>query len=159
LLSTLGIQTIRFGGVADLPIAGDWDGDGVWEVGVVKAGTSRFRLRAADGTVRPVFLGDPDDLPVTGDWDGDRRTDLGVYDQAAAVFTLRTVDADGLVSLTNIPFGEPGDIPLAGDWDGNGRTDVGVWDPDTATFTLRRAKSPVGARVVRVSSFRFGMAR
>jgi hypothetical protein len=79
LLSTLGIQTIRFGGVADLPIAGDWDGDGVWEVGVVKAGTSRFRLRAADGTVRPVFLGDPDDLPVTGDWDGDRRTDLGVY--------------------------------------------------------------------------------
>ena len=126
---------------------------------MVKAGTNKFRLRAADRTITPVYLGDIGELPVTGDWDGDGVTDLGVYDQATSVFTLRTVDASGVISLATVPFGAPGDLPVTGDWDGNGITDVGVWNPKTAVFTQRRAKTLVGARVVKERALQVGEPR
>lgn len=66
----------------DLPVAGDWDGDGTDEIGVRRP-KGVFRLRHADGSVTRARLGEKGDLPVAGDWDGDGHTDLGVYDQAA----------------------------------------------------------------------------
>ena len=107
LRTAAGVTSIVLGKPRDLPLAGDWDGDGSWEVGVRRARSGRFVLRAGDGTTSPVDLGDVTDVPVTGDWDGDGVTDLGVYDQAAAVFTLRLVDRDGLTWTAEVPFGTP----------------------------------------------------
>jgi murein DD-endopeptidase MepM/ murein hydrolase activator NlpD len=138
-------QTIRFGKRGDLPVAGNWDGVGAWEVGVRRPGSAKFLLRAADGTVTRVALGDADDLPVTGDWNADGVTDLGVFDAATAVFTLRTVDVTGTEVLTSVQFGTPGlvgVVPVVGDWDGNAITDLGTWNPDTQTFYHRDASSP-----------------
>ena len=142
-----GVTSVVLGKPRDLPLAGDWDGDGRWEVGVRRAKSGRFVLRAADGTTRAVDLGDVSDVPVTGDWDGDGVTDLGVYDQAAAVFTLRLVDRDGLTWTAEVPFGTRDDLPVTGDWDANGRTDLGTWNPATAVFSQRRAPAPTAARL------------
>ena len=68
------------GNRSDLPVAGDWNGDHIWDVGVRKASSNVFRLRKPDGKSIPVRLGKAGDLPVTGDWNGDGITDLGVYD-------------------------------------------------------------------------------
>ena len=141
-----GVTRIVFGRAGDRAVAGDWDGDGRYEIGVRRAGTDRFRLRRANGSVVPVALGDSDDLPVTGDWNGDRITDLGVFDPTTARFTLRAVDTGGMVWTASVTFGSAGDLPVAGDWDGNGRTDLGVYDPATGRFELRRAPSATSPR-------------
>lgn len=154
-----GVTTVVFGRTADLPVAGDWDGDRVWEVGVRRPRTSTFLLRAANGTMSAVPLGDPDDLPVTGDWDADGRTDVGVFDVATATFTLRIVDGEGQEWTARIQFGSPGDLPVTGDWDANGRTDLGVWDPQTGAFEQRRAASPTAPTARRVVSLAFGNPR
>jgi hypothetical protein len=146
---------VKFGKSGDLPIAGNWDGVGPWEIGVRRPGSAKFILRMADGTSSKVQLGDANDLPVTGDWDGNGVTDLGVYDQATATFTLLQKDPMGTPFTTVIPFGLPGDVPVTGDWDGNGITDLGVWTPTTATFNKRGAVAPAGA-TGRVKKVTFG---
>jgi hypothetical protein len=130
------------GNRSDIPVAGDWDGDGKWEVGVRKASSNLFRLRRADGTVYGVTLGEAGDIPITGDWNGDGRTDLGVYDLTQAAFSLRLEDTDGLVWLASVKYGTAGDLPVTGDWDGNGKTDLGVWRPSSAQFFQRMATAP-----------------
>ena len=45
---------IVMGNRSDMPVAGDWDGDGTWDVGVRKASSNVFRLREPDGKSVPV---------------------------------------------------------------------------------------------------------
>ncbi len=64
---------MAFGDPGDLPLAGDWDGDGRDGVAVVK-GTSRFllnRLESSAAADAVVTYGDPGDVPLAGDWDRD----------------------------------------------------------------------------------------
>ena len=99
---------VVMGNRSDIPVAGDWDGNGTWDIGVRKASSNVFRLRKPDGKSIPVRLGKAGDIPVTGDWNGDGVTDLGVYDLTKARFTLRIKDANGLVWLTRVVYGTPG---------------------------------------------------
>ncbi len=151
-------NSLLFGLATDKPIAGDWDGDRKWTPGLWRASDRQFILRAANGSVQRITLGDANDLPVTGDWDGDRRTDVGVFDQATATFTLRKVDPDGTVWIAKVQFGRAGDLPAVGDWDGNRRTDLGVWTPRTGVFTQRKASSP-SAKLRSTATIRFGRRR
>ncbi len=125
-------RVIRFGGASDQPVLGDWDGDGLGDVGVRVAAEPVFRLRTAAGVDRTRF-GSWRDLPVAGDWDGDGRWEVGVRRAGSDRFRLR--GSDGVVST--VALGDADDLPVTGDWDGDGRTDVGVYDQATATFTLR----------------------
>jgi Peptidase family M23 len=121
----------------DVPVAGDWNGDKITNVGIFvrRPHTAAFRQRLADGGVTKVLLGRPTDTPVIGDWNGDGRSDLGVWTTQTGTFTLRS--APGL-SL-RIRFGDHDDVPVTGDWNGDGRSDVGAYDPATSTFSLRGA--------------------
>jgi hypothetical protein len=120
----------------DLPLAGDWDGDGAAQVAVFRrdAGAGTFERWAASGSRDPIRLGRGTDLPVTGDWDGDGVTDVGVRRQAPRVFLLRRGDG----SRTRIRLGMVGDQPVTGDWDGDGVTQLGVWRPRATRFRLLR---------------------
>jgi hypothetical protein len=153
-----GTQLVVMGNRSDIPVAGDWDGNGLWDIGVRKASSNVFRLRKPDGKSIPVRLGKAGDIPVSGDWNGDGTTDLGVYDLTKARFTLRVKDATGLIWLTRIVYGTPGDLPVTGDWDGNGRTDLGVWHPSTAQFFQRIAPSAT-APATRSLTRAYGTAR
>jgi hypothetical protein len=60
-----------FGNVGDKPVVGDWDGDGIAEIGLHRETTGFFYYRntltsgIADGQF---FFGDPGDRFVAGDW-------------------------------------------------------------------------------------------
>lgn len=121
-----------FGGGADVPLAGDWDGDGVSEIGVF-SGEGLWRLDTnGDGTWDPgvdaeFTYGMAGDVPVSGDWNGDGRTDVGVF-RGSGMWLLDTngnhvLDA-GDAAFT---FGLAGDVPVTGDWVGDGTTRVGVF--------------------------------
>lgn len=125
-------KVIPFGGGADQPVVGDWDGDGRVSPGVRTPGTRTFALKTPAGIASVVF-GKPADLPVAGDWDGDGLWEIGIHRPARSKFRLRAADG----SVTAVVLGDANDLPVTGDWDGDGRTDLGVYDIATATFTLR----------------------
>ncbi len=83
--------TVSFGRPTDEAMTGDWNGDGVTDVGVRRAGAKAFLLRDADGSSSTISLGAVSDVGVTGDWNGDDKTDVGVWSPASRVFTLRAV--------------------------------------------------------------------
>ncbi len=142
--------TASFGLNTDLPVTGDWNGDGRDEIGVWRPSTRKFLLDTnGNGTWDAVAGGDTltgrfglsTDLPVTGDWNGDGRDDVGVWRPSTRKFLLDTNGNDtwdGVAGGDTItaPFGLSTDLPVIGDWNGNGRGDIGVWRPSTRRFLL-----------------------
>jgi hypothetical protein len=121
-----------FGGTGDQPVVGDWDGDGLANVGVRRGVEGLFYLSTPQGG-RVIPLGVPSDRPIAGDWNGDGRFDVGVHRGSTGQFFLRAEDG----TLTTVSLGDADDMAVTGDWNGDGITDLGVFDPGTATFTLR----------------------
>jgi hypothetical protein len=68
----------------DLPVAGDWDGDGRDNIGTVRdrnwyLDTNGIFGWQGDDTSLVYGVGTPTDTPVIGDWDGDGQDEIGVY--------------------------------------------------------------------------------
>ena len=124
-----------FGLPTDQPISGDWNGDGITDVGVRRPSSKAFLLRLPNGTTQEIPLGSVSDFAVTGDWNGDGKTDLGTWHPDTRTFTLRTTNG----KESRVVLGATGDRPIAGDWNGDGLTDVGTYNPSSATFNLRTA--------------------
>ncbi|MDP9444144.1 MAG: VCBS repeat domain-containing M23 family metallopeptidase [Actinomycetota bacterium] len=137
--------TVASGNCGDVPVAGDWDGDGRADVGVFRPRptTAAFRLRLRTGTTKRLLFGAPGTVPVVGDWDGDRHSDVAVWDQPARTFARLLPDG----TVDRLRVGRIRDVPVVGDWDGNGRTDVGIWRPYSGRFVLFGAD---GSRSIRI---------
>ncbi|HYC59400.1 MAG TPA: hypothetical protein VEK79_07525 [Thermoanaerobaculia bacterium] len=108
----------ELGEETDLPVAGDWNGDGLDTVGVYRVGRSSFALvnNFGAGIAETFFFGEPDDLPLAGDWDGDGRDGVGTYREDEHAFRL-TNDSGATTALL-FRYLSIGDLPVAGDWDG-----------------------------------------
>jgi hypothetical protein len=138
----------QFGIASDVPLAGDWTGDGKSDIGVWRSSNATFYLDRNnngrwDGSPTDGYhpFGSPGDVPVLGDWNGDRRTDIGVWRPGSRVFFIDhngNGRYDGAVTDRQGQFGIAGDVPLVGDWNGDGRSDVGLWRPGSALFFLDR---------------------
>jgi hypothetical protein len=79
------IRKLRFGMKGGTPLAGDFNGDGTYEVAIFKDGRWYIDLNDNgewDEGDLWAKLGHRYDLPVTGDWDGDGKTDIGIYGPA-----------------------------------------------------------------------------
>ena len=139
--------TVASANCPDVPLAGDWNGDGRDEVGTFRRGpgTATFSMQAGDSAT-VVRLGNPTDWPLAGDWDGDGTTDTGIRRAGIPLFVLRKADG----SRTRVRYGLLKDRPVVGDWDGNGVADVGVWRPGRARFRLRRPDGT--SQVIRLGS-------
>ena len=142
------LDPLPFGQAGDQPIAGDWNGDGIDDVGVYRSNTSTFLLRVPEtvavapchgcppqteirvSTVTRQF-GSAGDLPVTGDWDGDGKDSIGVFHGGVFEVTNDFFETNG-----SSVFGFIGDLPLSGDWTGTGRRRLGLFHPSTATMSL-----------------------
>ncbi|GFE58598.1 multicopper oxidase domain-containing protein [Geobacter sp. AOG1] len=141
-------KTLFFGTPGDIPVAGDWNGSGVTQVGTYNPATFTWYLdmsgdSAWSGTTadRIYYFGVTGSIPVSGNWSGlGSITRIGVYDPVTFKWYL---DANGDGVWNNDPmkdylytFGAPGVIPVTGDWNGDGRTKVGYYDPATFTWHL-----------------------
>jgi hypothetical protein len=126
----------------DIPLTGDFDGDGIDTSGIFRPANSVFLLSdRTDGSVTTgVFFGQAGDLPITGDWDGDGKDGVGVFRPSAGKFFLRNKITPGPADIT-VTFGAAGDTPLAGDWDGDGDDTIGVFRNSNRTFLLRNKNS------------------
>ena len=144
LRNSAGVVTSFFyGNPGDLPIAGDWDGDGTATPGLYRQSDGFFYARNSN-TQGPAdaecFAGDPSDVPVVGDWDGDGDDNLGIYRPSEQKFYLFTISCTGSpmgAAQISFLFGNPGDNPVAGDWDADGITEVGLHRESTGFFYWR----------------------
>jgi lactocepin len=89
-----------FGNPGDKPVAGDWDADGIDEVGLHRESTGFFYWRntldtgVADGEI---FFGDPDDRFVAGDWGVIDGTDTpGLFRPSDVTFYFRHTLTQGV---------------------------------------------------------------
>ena len=99
---------INWGISTDLPVTGDWNGDGITDVGVYRPSVHTFLLK--NGTTTAINWGISTDLPVTGDWNGDGITDVGVYRPSSHMFYLKNG------TTTAINWGVSTDLPVTGKW-------------------------------------------
>ena len=64
---------VEFGEDDDMPVTGDWDGNGTTTVGVYRPSTLTFLLRNTNAAGEPdvsIPFGKAGDIPLTGNWDG-----------------------------------------------------------------------------------------
>jgi hypothetical protein len=117
----------------DLPVTGDWTGDGRAKVGIYRSSTGQWFLDANNNGILDAgdftygFGGVTGDIPVTGDWQNFGKTCIGLFRQG--FFWVLDLNCDGQfegVLDAAFPFGGvSGDVPVTGAWNGIG-TRVGV---------------------------------
>jgi hypothetical protein len=132
-----GDTTFVFGLPGDIPITGDWNGDGHTAVGVFRNvnGVGQFILDSNDNHVfdasdQVFFFGLGTDTPVSGDWDGSGRDKVGIFRNVngAGEWVLDTNGHQHFDSTSAVFFfGGGNDKPIVGDWNGDGRGKVGVF--------------------------------
>jgi hypothetical protein len=137
--------TKTFGVAGDIPITGDWNGDGVTDIGVFRPSTHQFLLRIpAFLSINTVIInfGLTGDQPVVGDWNNDGIDTPGVFRPSTGEWFLTdgpNVDSSPVVN-DSFSFGLAGDLAIAGDFDGDGEYGVGVFRPATGEFFLDEQK-------------------
>lgn len=142
-----------FGYFSDVPISGDWNGDGKTEIGVWRPSTLCFYLDYnnngvwdldSDKKIGPLQCGEKIekfcqyrswDVPLSGDWDGDGKDEIGIWSRDIDNAMLGEKGDGKLISLSKRDFGKKG-IPISGDWNGDEKDELGVWDPASCYFYL-----------------------
>ncbi|GAB4551729.1 MAG: hypothetical protein OHK0023_18960 [Anaerolineae bacterium] len=130
-------QYIWFGASGDLPVVGDWDGNGTDTVGLFRNGL--FFLKESNASNAGInyftLYGAAGDLPVAGDWNNDGRDGIGVYRPSEGVFFLVN-SVNGGFPDHFVQFGTLGDVPVIGDWNGDGVDSVGVFRASVGAYYL-----------------------
>jgi hypothetical protein len=145
--------TFAFGNAGDIPMLGDWDGDGIDTPGAYRPRdgsahlTNRIpALGSAAQAELSFHFGLPGDRVFAGDWDGDGIDTLGLS-RGGQVFLAGT-NATSIADQV-FWFGTHTDIPYAGDPDGNGRD--GIFLRRTSSASIFYSNDPA-AGVVGISS-------
>jgi PKD repeat protein len=136
----------NFGLSGDIPVTGDWNNDGIDEIGVFRSSTHLFYLDyngngVWNGAVtdKQYNFGLSGDLPVTGDWNNDRKSEIGVFRNSTHLFYLDYNGNgvwNGSVVDRQYNFGVSGDLPVSGDWNNDGKSEIGVFQNSTHLFYL-----------------------
>ena len=115
--------TATFGRARDVPLFGDWDGDGTSTPGVRRGNTVFLtnEFAGSDAEISYTFGRAGDDV-VTGDFNGDGSDEPAVRRGNVWYFA----NGHTGVAAGSVPFGRADDQAFVGDWDGDGADTPGV---------------------------------
>lgn len=130
-----------FGMSGDVPVSGDWDGDGIDGPGVfriVNGIGTWFLVNRAPASGIPssnviISFGMAGDKPFAGDFNRDGKDDIGVFrvwnGGANSGWFIHLTGNPGSASDIIVANwgGSPEDVPVAGDWDNDGRDGIGFF--------------------------------
>jgi lysophospholipase L1-like esterase len=157
-----GDRTFWYGTPGDVPLFGDWNGDGLATPGAWRQGPGGgyaylTNTLPADGQVGVAefffYFGIPGDQVFVGDWNGDNRDTLGI-NRNGHIFLTDTNGSGGQPVPTNYDFwfGAPGDRAFGGDADGNGRDAVFLYRSSDG-FVYYTNQTPEGPAVIVANDF------
>ncbi len=108
-----------FGNTGDKPVVGDWDGDGIDEIGLHRESTGLFYFRNTLDTgvaSDQFFFGDPGDRFVAGDWGIVDGIDTpAVFRPSNTTFYFRHTNTQGNADA-QIVWGQSHWLPVAGEF-------------------------------------------
>jgi len=88
-----------FGDPTDLPVFGDWNGDGIRTAAMFRPATATWYLANTDDASDPpevLSYGNPWDMPLSGNWGGGAGAEtVGVYRPSNATFYLHFTNTSG----------------------------------------------------------------
>lgn len=127
---------VQWGLPGDIPLTGDFDGDGKSDFTVVRLEESaadnpfHWLIRTQKADIKyDFFLGRKGDLPFAGDVNGDKQDEAIIYRAPekggdSGLWLLRFQDA---ASVEEVRWCDSGAEPFVGDYDGDGRVDLGCF--------------------------------
>jgi lysophospholipase L1-like esterase len=131
------ISVHSFGNPNDIPITGDWNGDGKTNIGIFRKGAWYLDFNGngkwdpgVDKEYPVGYFGVSNDIPITGDWNGDGKTNIGVFRKGGWYLDFNgngQWDKNVDTTISSGSFGIRNDIPITGDWNGDGKTNIGVF--------------------------------
>lgn len=136
-----GLQAaVQWGLATDVPVPGDFDGDGKTDFSIYRPGTAGnpatwWILKSSTSTTSSftVTFGQLNDIPVAADFDGDGQFDIAVWRPANGSWHIFS-------SLTqeyySVQFGLSGDTLVPADYDGDGKADIAVWRSGDTTWYI-----------------------
>ncbi len=134
--SSGGAAATTWGAVGDVPVPGDYDGDGKTDVAVWRPSEGGWYFVGSSGASWAYAFGSgaAGDRPVPADYDGDGKTDMAVFrtGSTSAFYIIRSSTRAAYA----VSWGTWGDVPVPGDFDGDGKTDIAVWRPSNGTFFI-----------------------
>ncbi len=120
------------GSHGDIPMPGDFDGDGVTDRAVYRNSTGVWYIRRSSDLAWYVLpFGLTGDKPVAADFDGDSISDIAVWRPSDGNWYIWYM---GTQTYSIAHFGLDGDIPAAADYDGDLKTDMAVFRPSTGVW-------------------------
>ena len=144
-------NTFTYGAATDVPITGDWTGQGKDTAGVFREGTFYLKNSNSAGNADNSFAyGAATDKPLVGHWTTGQTGDtVGVF--RSGTFYLKNTNSAGNANNT-FTYGAATDVPITGDWTGQGKDTVGVFR--SGTFYLKNDNSAGNADL----TFNYGAA-
>jgi hypothetical protein len=120
------------GSSSEIPVTGDWNGDGKTDMAVYLNGTWLIDFNGNgvwDGPVidRLIYFGGPGYTPYAGDWNGDGKDEIAVHQNGTWL-----IDFNGNFAWDNTPtdklifFGGPGYTPYIGKWGTSTNSSIAV---------------------------------
>ena len=135
-------HVFHYGTPRDIPLVGDWNGDGTDTIAVFRDGWWYLDIdgdgKWTDEGDNKRHFGQAGDIPVAGDFNGDGVDELAVFRQGTwYIDTNGNGQIDGQDQV--VQLGQAGDVPVVGDWDGDGHEEIGTYrDGEIAKSTARK---------------------